>query len=480
MQDYWTIDDQYDYILRGTCQEEQFDKFKNYVVNYFHVDDKAVETALSSPVSLRGEIDDEIKCIVEASMFTPQNSYITVRELVKHVFSNLKKLGEETVESFAFSADFNGEPHTFVIKTSRRSNEDLIHEIFVGFAAMNKVKSMVPNLMYTFGFYQCSKANVGKTVQWCDEEGDSLYSITEYIAGGPIGDYILKQVNNIDELMLVYIQVLSVLKLASDNYQFVHYDLHMNNILVRKFDEKVEVPIYLPTGLVYIQTNYVPYIIDYGTGYVFIEGRGAPASKRLPGIYPFSCPMIDCYKLLVGMGAEVTRKPALFAKLEQFYKFFLDPKYFPQEFIHMVPTSLRGALREIRETYAYVVRDDPELAQTISTVTYDDYINYILQFYRGFRFYKPKTLPLPKFLGEKYYHVDLAHLCRNLLISPKEARNEYLKLLTLNLIIQEQQAAKSPEEYKEFRRNCQCLMNYLPRTSQRRDLLVKITEGTQA
>ena len=105
------------------------------------------------------------------------------------------------------------------------------------------------------------------------------------------------------EFLQIYLQVLNPLNLAYKKFDFTHYDLHSENVLIQELPYPISIPFYHPDGrTLYLRTNFLARIIDYGTAHVKIEGQhfGVFRAENRGQIFPDrSFPMHDAYKLLL-------------------------------------------------------------------------------------------------------------------------------------------------------------------------------------
>jgi len=70
------------------------------------------------------------------------------------------------------------------------------------------------------------------------------------------------------DLIKLLIILMYTLQVAQDNLEFTHYDLHMSNVLVVQLNRPEKVRIKYNNKEIFIVTDVIPHIIDYGRSYV--------------------------------------------------------------------------------------------------------------------------------------------------------------------------------------------------------------------
>ena len=113
---------------------------------------------------------------------------------------------------------------------------------------LNGIKGEIDNFSYTF---------------YSSDPTREFY--IEYIEGDNLNDFLLKDINEYD-VLLVYLQLYISLFIAYTRYGFVHNDLHYQNIIIRDLgsEQIVKYPIRVWNQTYRIRTRYFPVIIDYG------------------------------------------------------------------------------------------------------------------------------------------------------------------------------------------------------------------------
>jgi hypothetical protein len=131
-----------------------------------------------------------------------------------------------------------------------------------------------------------------------------------------------------EDKVSVIFQLFSALHLAHRMIDFTHYDLHENNVLVKKLPHKVSIPYRNELGN-YIVTRYIPIIIDFGFSHIVHLDKHYGAEAQGPVDYGSrmnrSFPLHDIFRFFFGVREQLSRHPVnyrLLFKLEEY--FFLN------------------------------------------------------------------------------------------------------------------------------------------------------------
>lgn len=329
-------------VERGSCSRLNPTITQDTRVRLFSLDNAALDSVLASEESLNANLHDQISCTVDAIIYDnkqPGQFTPSQRERVRHWFTTIKQIGGESVEGYALRTSFSEDSNLFVMKAPRNpKNDELVHEALVGFYALNKLRHILPNFMYVYGYVKCSPPAFEnrEPATWCSSSNPAVsFLISENVRNAvPIGDFITKEGVSALDILVVWYQIENALNLAYKYYGYTHYDLHYDNILVRKYSKLVAIP-YLGTEnkvVGYLVTRYVPYIIDYGYSRITVGGIGfgkiGLESAGIEGDRAF--PMYDTYKLLGFLGEKLYTRPrtsqneGITSLLETLFSFFKD------------------------------------------------------------------------------------------------------------------------------------------------------------
>lgn len=259
------------------------------------------------------DVMSAVACVSDSLVFTQGG--LNVSDRIRDHLIGLHQIGDASANGTAFVADLVSGPSTnvaddlFVIKAPQSSSDadEMAHEVAVGFAT-NALRPFVPNFAYIFGYFSCSGPVVKDkdVVAWCQGSGPGSvgYALYENIQNAVSLKSYLKT-SSPRQIWHAYIQILMALRSAQNRVQFTHYDLHTENILVRK----VSAPeFFIPIDEFYVKAEGVCTIIDYGMSHVEWKssaGRfnlgyvGKHAPLTMYGVHRDRMhPMHDAYKLL--------------------------------------------------------------------------------------------------------------------------------------------------------------------------------------
>lgn len=156
---------------------------------------------------------------------------------------------------------------------------NLLHEIVVGLA-LNKLKGIVENFMYSFGGFICSPPEDGKTFKTLcnnrDKRNMRIIELTEFIPNiGSFADVLDSNILTKHDILKIMLQVAYALMQAQKlfNKNFIHGDLHAGNVLIVQLDSSKRIELQFETETKEFYTTFVPVIIDYGFSIVEVEKK---------------------------------------------------------------------------------------------------------------------------------------------------------------------------------------------------------------
>ncbi len=324
-------------VKMGSCGNQNSLLVKDIKARLFTFNGERIDHILSSTDSLNANLHDNIACSLNAVIYDENNSWALNHDRLRNWISSFDKFGDESAEGNAFKVKFLNSDDIVVIKTPKNMDpklDDLAHEALVGLYGMNKLRHILPNYMYVYGYFNCNPPIIKgfdvETTSWCSKSAgthESSYLITEYIRDSvPYNEFLIDPDTSVFDITVVLYQLFNALSLAYLYYGYTHYDLHFGNVLVRKFNRKVSIP-YLDSNTKvqgYFVSNYIPYIIDYGYSRIKVgnmpfakiglEKMGIDSSK--------SFPMMDVYKFICFSGYVLHRSKPKTEFNKTKYKFF--------------------------------------------------------------------------------------------------------------------------------------------------------------
>ena len=193
---------------------------------------------------------------------------------VQKVINDITLLSGNTAEGYVFKSSFYHLNDTLVLKISKDANvKDLIHEFFIGMS-LNELKTKIPNFMYVYSLFNCSEVinTNDNNFKICEKIGDVNMMLMEKIEGNDLE----KEMDIMDDYDVInsIFQICLALQMAYDSFGFIHQDLHIRNIMIRKLpDNKIIKYSFNNSNSIYINTNFYAIIIDYGFSAVYDENR---------------------------------------------------------------------------------------------------------------------------------------------------------------------------------------------------------------
>jgi antitoxin component YwqK of YwqJK toxin-antitoxin module len=346
-------------------EEKQFPKFKSLdIVEYFRNpysginktperasnEEKIIDAIKPYPIDLKNISKEKLaklQNLLEDDFYqynVPEGiMYLTsaillnktekLSDIVDNWLLNPKFLGIGE-NAYAISSNFGDAKNLFAIKTVFDPREDdLIHELFVGLFGTNQLRKQVPNFAFLYGGFVCRAPTIGKNniiTEMCGNGKVVHYVIYENIPGTNLTKGLINF--SASDFIAIYLQILLALR-AGLEYDFTHYDLHEANVILRKpFDTKFAIPYQNSTDIIYIITDMVATMIDYG--YAHIKYQDVDYGKY--GLEKFcvfpdkSFPLYDAYKLLLScatiilLHAEKTLNYDVYDQITYIFEYFTD------------------------------------------------------------------------------------------------------------------------------------------------------------
>jgi hypothetical protein len=249
-------------------------------------------------------------CIV--SLLTSEK--YTLSKIINPVMINDSDIEKKYI---AFSSLIDTDDSQIVFKYDRK--EFVLHEGIVGLYVGNEMRKILPTFVWTYGFTSCNlpiytgKSYGGKTkvVTACNRKTEFtkiqnkkeyIGLISENINGIDLGEYLKNEGDNQKNLYSIILIILYSLNEAYNRFKFVHWDLHINNIMMRKYYKSTG---YIEFGDKYIKIpgNYIPTIFDFGISSFEREDKVYGNYEfTIHGVHPEKgTPFIDAIKFLVSL-----------------------------------------------------------------------------------------------------------------------------------------------------------------------------------
>ena len=323
--------------------------FKSLILNNFY-DPKVMSNAL---------------CIADSIFYTypPDLGSVSYRDRIREWILNLKRIGSESSYGYVFKSDLASADSLFIIKVPRRANEDLLHELFVGLH-LNRLRSLVPNFVYTFGGFKCSfpfTETSGEVVSYCNSSTTSVisYVLLENIYPG-ITFGTFSRTADFTSWLSLYLQVLYALHLANQKLDFTHYDLHDENVIIRSLSGMYSLQYETEKGIEYINTDKIATIIDYGRSHIKVGNLDYGLEIPRNATYNAKFPLHDAYKLLCfSLFNMLKYKNPTYNQAVKILKFFTsdDPVTFLQQqrkYVYSLPNFPSVVNKNILDLTEYI------------------------------------------------------------------------------------------------------------------------------
>lgn len=211
-----------------------------------------------------------------------------------------------------------------ILKTPKEDYmiNEVIEEYYKGMYFYNNIRFKIPTMLYTLGIFNCNLTK--NKIKKCNylEYNNKLFVMYEEIVGKPLEDYILYNGISFNEWLKIFFQILLTLEVAQRECDFTHYDLHHNNVMVRKI--KIKYDVNIDNNIYSINTNLLPVIIDYGHSSLKTSDNVQIGNFGFEsyGIYPFMMQGRDMYHVLTFCAKAYNLKNK--KEILELYEFFGD------------------------------------------------------------------------------------------------------------------------------------------------------------
>jgi len=236
---------------------------------------------------------EAISCLFREYLITNFTDQVSVLPMITKDSSNYLKFVSQINDTSSqgivkFIKFLDDESPEIVIKETLNSQDykELIREYYVGIECCNNLREITPCFMYTY----FGVSNLGPT---------NINIAYEKIEGESLAKFLKNPNLTFEQFFSIYGQILLALEVAQRKYKYAHYDLHGNNIIIRKCPTKYS--IFLDDKEYRVNSEYVPVMIDYGFS-TFIDKKeytyGINGHQDI-GIYNFLLQGRDVYQLLI-------------------------------------------------------------------------------------------------------------------------------------------------------------------------------------
>lgn len=243
----------------------------------------------------------------------------------------------------------------------KKKREMMIREYYIGIKAMNKLRYIVPNFVYTLGCFMCDKpSDINPLENLCENMSGSTshFIVYEKIPGHndikTVGDLIDNKLS-FNQWLVIFFQLLLALEVAQREVEFTHFDLHFDNVMIRKQENfEYSVPLDMCTYTIK-NPEFIPVIIDFGRstcnienetiGTYTFEGLGV-LNHMVPGQDMYTFMSYCCDKATNYTDIDLRKKIALLLK-----NFFEQDDPYP---IDIGTRTIGTRTNPVRQTQEYV------------------------------------------------------------------------------------------------------------------------------
>ena len=257
-------------------------------------------------------------------------------ERIRHWIRKMTLLSSGSYGQTFMAALDDGESD-FIVKVPESSDdsESLFHEMMVGLLCANELRKgnseylPVLNYSYVYGGFKCSHPILGtneKPVTFCNFENNIQYVLYENISPAVnAGDYFDKGPS--DVFLNSLLQLSFALKIGMERFDFSHGDLHPQNVRLRKLPGKMSIPYSINGHIVYVNTEFLAVMIDYGMGHFLLEdGPYGFSGSYSWDVFPdLSFPLRDIFQYITWTAKWCGKKNRkLFKFLERLFVYFSE------------------------------------------------------------------------------------------------------------------------------------------------------------
>jgi hypothetical protein len=220
---------------------------------------------------------------------------------VKKWITKMKKLNVDSAEGIIYITDILSNDIQVIVKLPQKQSgfEGLIREYFIGVTCINKMRYLLPTMMYTMGSFLCPRPS---SQILCSGTGKkTAFVIYEKINGPDLSTLFDKKKLTFEMWLIIFAQLLLTFETSQREIRFTHFDLHPGNVMVRYNNEKISYGVPLDNKTYHVKTPpIIPVIIDFGLSCVYDKGKYI-GSYDFPefGMVNFMVPGYDMYKFII-------------------------------------------------------------------------------------------------------------------------------------------------------------------------------------
>lgn len=210
-----------------------------------------------------------------------KNDKETLREKIHNFFRESFKFGADSVNGVAMKTSIYTKTNVhfakfspLVLKVPKNpdGSSEMIHELMIGLLGLNKLRAKCPNFSYVFDSFSCGEPIIGEDNKIIEIGLKGAQNVSYAIYENVRNASSFKDISNEKDFISLYLQILYALKIAHEDCDFTHYDLHYNNVLVTPFSDKdFYIPFILNDETIYLKsTGKIAMMIDYGQAIISV------------------------------------------------------------------------------------------------------------------------------------------------------------------------------------------------------------------
>lgn len=263
--------------------DERILEFKNNLINIASLDmikcKKDVMTSLNNQLprlnidKVKSKLDQgynsnvimkDMKCVIDSLFYVhPSNQYLLFNDNISDLIESINCSNLTTNKKFInnfMSVKFRGSKEDmFYIKIVDENRKDtLLNEVLMGIYITNTFRSFCPNFAYVYGAFN-KDSNIINTKKdtmsyiLYENLGTDMMTLTKFI----------NRQCTAEEFFNMFLQVTFALKEANKRNKYTHYNLHTDNVMIRKLSRSISIPYVGISEQLYITTSAIATIVDY-------------------------------------------------------------------------------------------------------------------------------------------------------------------------------------------------------------------------
>lgn len=216
---------------------------------------------------------------------TKDRGLYTYSKKINTWLTNKSKFDIQSVEGFIYTYKILDTNFEVIVKRPKKKKfiSTCIREFYIGYTILNNLRYYIPTFVYTLGSYWKNYHDI----------------VLPHIIYEKVNGINIKSIS-FTEWLKIFTQLLLTLEIAQKHCRFTHFDLHTNNIILKKLDKNIDYTVYINNNSYRIHnTDLLPVIIDFGLSSVYHNGKSVGKTTLSGyGIFPYIIPGYDMYKFL--------------------------------------------------------------------------------------------------------------------------------------------------------------------------------------